>query len=101
MDIVQEIESGKYDDRLQELRTAILRRSTASMVEQASKRPTFRVGDKVRFRATTRPKYMAGIQGTILKVNQKSVKLMINDVNAGRFQGTGTRAPFSLLEHVE
>ena len=54
------------------------------------------IGDEVKFSARTKPTYLIGVKGTIVKVNTKRVKVRL-DQPVGRF-GSLIMAPKSLLE---
>ena len=61
------------------------------------------IGDTVRFNKSTRPKYLQGLEATVVKVNQKSVVVKIKDADGrARRYGYGEfRTPISLVDKVE
>jgi hypothetical protein len=48
-----------------------------------------------------RPKYLAGVCGTIEKVNQKKVLVKVDSGFGGSYMGKSLNTPLSLIELVE
>ena len=72
----------------------------SAMIKDESAERDFRVGDKVAVGERCKPRYMAGITGTVSKVNGKTVQLDMDegqDERALRF--VAGRFPKSLLIH--
>ena len=64
--------------------------------------PDFIIGSKVRLNNKCRPRYMVGATGVVIKVNEKSVGIKLDDgcdPRAKRFEGG--RCPKSLVELIE
>ncbi len=88
--ICESIVRGKYDQsQMDGIAQAITFRRQQLI-------PHFHVGDEVKFSARTKPSYLIGEKGTIIKVNTKRVKIRL-ERPIGRF-GSLIMAPKSLLE---
>ena len=87
--------AGDHDDDLDALVDAI--RARKQIVARANLR-TLAPGETVRFAATTRPKYLAGGEATIVRIAQATATVTLNQ-SIGRFDaGTEIRVPAELLE---
>ncbi len=56
-----------------------------------------KVGQQVTLNDKVRPRYMAGLSGTVEKINSKSL-LMCFGQDAGRFAGKSVRVPHTLIK---
>lgn len=74
----------------------------AAAVQAPVSPPAFASGDRVRFVAG-RPRYLIGVQGTVSKINDKTVGVDIDDNPRARgFSGAkGVRVPVSSLAAVD
>jgi hypothetical protein len=85
---------GDWDDRLDYIISAAKERKD----RLAPKVWDFEIGEKVRLNETVRPKYLAGSEAVIQKINR--TKVVIDLVKPqGRFY-TGISAPTSMLTKV-
>lgn len=90
--LINEIAKGTYDADLDTLTEYIRFRQK----HLAPKAYEFRVGQRVWFNDKVRPTYLIGVPATITKINQKKVKVRLDD-RTGRF-GTGDiSCPTNLL----
>lgn len=81
--LINDISKGTYDTDLETIAEYIRFRQKFL----TPKAYDFRVGQRVWFNDKVRPAYMAGVAATITKINQKKVKVRLDD-RTGRF-GTG------------
>lgn len=96
-DVALAILDGKMDDSLDALTGAIReRRKQADNLKGLF----LKAGDRVRFNNTVRPKYMAGVMATVVRVNKTRAVVKLDDPT-GRFGTGNTTAPFSLIDKVE
>ncbi len=95
-DIIKEIISGGFDKEIESIFLALKeRKRSLSQIMALS----LNIGDRVKFNKETRPKYLQGLEVTI--VDKKRTKLVIElDNPVGRFQGGRITTPASLLEKV-
>jgi hypothetical protein len=91
-DICKYIVEGKYpQNELNAIAQAINHRREVL-------RPVFNVGDEVQFLSDTKPNYLVGEKATVIKVNNKRVKVkMLKPI--GRF--AVVTVPKSLLEIIK
>jgi hypothetical protein len=91
--------TGELDGDLPRLATAIHeRRKLISRREAAQVMLQLQPGDRVRFRNSVRPAYLAGVEAVILALKTKKVSVKL-DHPTGRFKGIIT-TPASLIEKV-
>ena len=99
-EIVKEIVAGRFDDDLDVISKAVKdRRAALNSVKMYS----FRAGDVVKFNSLTRPKYLAGTEATVVKVNQKRIVVKINEdfkYKARKYGYGEFTTPVSLVEKV-
>lgn len=93
-DFVVPLFSGDFDEYLDGMIDSIRYRQK----DIAPKARDFKVGDRVRYNEHVRPKYMAGVEGVIQKINRTKVTVQL-DSSQGRFYGP-VNTPPSLLEKV-
>jgi hypothetical protein len=86
--------NGECDEFLDEMIKAIKLRREA-MAPQIWE---FEVGQPIRLSSTTRPKYLAGAQGIVKKVNRTKVVIDL-DKPHGKFY-TNISTPLSMIEKV-
>lgn len=98
-DFVRAIQSGEFDSQLNTLgEITHARRQYLRTVETHEKRLDLKVGDRVRFIAKCRPRYLAFTEGKITGFRGDRA-LVVLDRPAGRFAGE-VRAPLSIIEKV-
>ncbi len=97
--VVEAILSGSLDASLDNLSAAI--KDRRKQLDQR-KLYTLSVGDKVRFTAQTRPEYMVGLTGTIIRRRETKFEVQLDPGQyAGRFQNSDKIVvPPQLLEAV-
>lgn len=93
---------GEYDEDIAALKQALAARAEVlRATNSAVLRATLTVGSKVRFVDSIRPKYLAGLEATVAKVNGKSVSVNIDNASSARRYGAGpVRCPLSLVEAI-
>jgi hypothetical protein len=93
--------NGHLDDDLDAIQKAILSRKK-DLGRKLHTVDEFKVGMHVKVRDSVRPAYLAGLTGTIVKVNRTRVKLEFHSgQDTGRFDGKTTACPISLLEIID
>lgn len=96
-EIIHSILDGDNDGEFDEIIQAIkVRRKSMD----AGKVLGLRVGDRVRFNSRTRPQYLVGVEGEVVKKNQTSVTVKPDEA-LGRFSGDPIRCPVGLVDKVE
>lgn len=93
--ILDTILGGSFDNELDTITSAIKQRKTILANRLIS---SLDEGDRVKFNNTTRPRYLVGVEGTVKKINGKSVSIDL-DMAHGRFF-KNIRVPSSLVELV-
>jgi len=99
--IAGQILHGEFDDSLDAIYEAVSeRRKATRSVRIAQAFSGFNVGDTVRFNNKTRPKYLAGVEGTITRKRQSKVEVTIN-TDVGKFRtGSPIVVPVELIDAV-
>lgn len=94
--VIAGIANGQFDDHIPLITNAIKARAELQTALLGLK-----PGDRVRIKpdSNLRPTYLLGIEGRVLKVNNKTATLVL-DAITGRY-GQGVRCPMSALEKVE
>lgn len=91
------IMSGEFDDDwdvIVETRKQRIRRQTRTKMKGLE------FGDKVKFNSLVRPRYLAGVEATVVKKNETSVMLVLNETK-GRFVANSPfRCPATLVEKI-
>lgn len=96
-EIIHSILDGDNDDDFDEIVQAIkVRRKNMD----ARKVAELHVHDRVRFNSHTRPKYLIGVEGEVVKKNETSVTVKPDEA-LGRFSGDPIRCPVGLVDKVE
>jgi hypothetical protein len=96
-EIIHSILDGDNDGEFDEIIQAIkVRRKSMD----AGKVLGLRVGDRVRFNSRTRPQYLVGVEGEVVKKNQTSVTVKPDEA-LGRFSGDPIRCPVGLVDKIE
>lgn len=94
-DVRLAILTGDFDPHL-DLLIADLQDRKRRLAPKAS---DFTVGDKVRYVAAVRPKYLAGVEGVVATINRTKIVVRL-DKPVGRFSGLIT-TPTALVEKVK
>lgn len=102
-DLIETIVTGAADDQLSILDKAIKeRKALLSQQKSAILKVTLGEGSRVRFTDNIRPKYLAGVGATIVKVNPKKVLLKVDErptpFTKGDWFGRKLNCPLSLIE---
>lgn len=87
--------SGDVDEELDVLTEAIKERKQQIV---ANFRLTLSVGDRVRFNDLTRPKYLQGVEATLIEKLQKNIVVLL-DEPVGKF-GKRIRTSVGLVEVI-
>lgn len=98
---VEAIIDGDCDSFLDAISGAIKRRRE---IKNETKMLFINPGDIVRFNSQTRPKYLAGTEATVTKVNQKRIVVKINEdfkFKARKYGYGEFTTPISLVDKVE
>jgi len=93
-DVAAGIIKGDFDEYLDNLSAAIRQRKN----DKAPKAQDFAVGDRVKYISSVRPKYLAGLYGTITDIRRTKVSVK-PDEQRGRFYGIIV-TPTNLIEKV-
>lgn len=98
-DICSAIASGAVDADLDRILDRIVRRRD---VVARLRTATIDVGDTVRFTERIRPKYLAGLTATVVKINQSTITVACPDTyEYERFRGaSGVRCNLTLIERA-
>lgn len=94
-EIIIAIHSGMHDNSLDLIAEAIKFRLQMLAERQIA---TLNKGDTVRFNSTVRPKYLVGVEATVINVNKTTVTVDIPSRTTGDRFGGIVRVPASLLE---
>lgn len=94
--MIEDIKSGKMDDKLDMIIAAVKARKDALKPQIWE----FAIGDIVRMTKDANPKYLIGQEAKVVKVNRSKIVISFLDKSvAGRFQGNVT-CPLSIVEKV-
>jgi uncharacterized protein YkvS len=96
-EVVSAILAGSLDGEEDRIVRALKQRRR---IADENKVDALKVGDTVRFNSHARPKYLHGLTGTVIKLNQASAVVRING-DAGRFTGVDPRCPIAIIDKVE
>ena len=95
-ELIFAIQIGEFDEDLDRISAAANARGKAL----APTARDFKVGDKVRFKNTTRPQYMRGMLATVSGIRQTKITVTIDHSN-GRFRaGSPIICPTSIIEKI-
>tara|TARA_B100000405_G_scaffold54372_1_gene36533 strand:+ start:1307 stop:1648 length:342 start_codon:yes stop_codon:yes gene_type:complete len=67
-DVVADIEEGKYDDKLQQMKAefdTVFRRRQIVLANEIT------IGDRIKITGNMKPKYLTGVTGTVLSKDRK------------------------------
>ena len=88
-DVVADIKSGKYDDKLDQLKAQfieVIRRRQVALVADV------KVGDRIEIGGNISPKYLKGVTATVTEVDKKHIFVHL-DLNHRNLQGKKYSAP--------
>lgn len=105
--VIQQIAQGLFDDNEDALYDAIKRRRKIVDLTKVSE---FQVGDTVVFNSQARPKYLKGVEGSVVEVNSTTVLVQMPDSipgdTGGRFRdwpngkGARVRTPVGIVDRA-
>ncbi len=94
-EVIAAIGRGEFDAQLSAFSSEIRRRQELLTLQKGH---SFRAGQKVVFNGKTRPRYLVGLQATILDVNQVTAWCALDEGPVGKFRGQKIHVPFSLID---
>jgi nitrogen fixation/metabolism regulation signal transduction histidine kinase len=101
MDLITDIIMGKYDEEIEQLSGAVKERKSILRGQQATAlKFKLQKDSRVRFLDSVRPKYLAGVEATVVKVNPKKVLVKVDPGFGGSYFGKSINTPLSLIELV-
>lgn len=96
-ELFEAIADGSLDAHRDAIYERFRRRDSMQRMEKVA---AFAPGDTVVFNDKVRPAYLKGVKATVVKVNQTSVSVRIdNPLQAGRYGGI-TKCPVNLVDKV-
>jgi hypothetical protein len=102
---MQEVVSGQYDNHLDKLSNVVkTRKGLLRAQEEAALKVSLNDEDRVRFKNSTKPKYLRGHEGTVVgDVKTKKVFVKIDPAPMfvkGTYFGKTLNCPLSILEKI-
>ncbi len=100
-ELLEAIADGSMDQHEQTIRDALRRRET---MRGMTKIATIQVGDKVVFNDKVHPAYLTGFPCTVVKVNQTTVSVRIDEshrARAGKWGLGTTKCPINMVNKVQ
>ncbi len=98
--LLEAIAGGKLDDHLTALADAIhARKNLLHTVRSAAALSTLCVGDRVRVNPAVSPRYLIGLQGTVVDVDDRAATISLQHP-VGRFKSGQVRCPPLALEKL-
>jgi len=94
---IEYIENGAFDGQERLLYDAIQRRLDFNNSRLLL---NIKPGDLVRFNEKTRPNYYIGLKAEVLKVNRKTVKVMMIDSRGRILEGMEVNTPVSTISKI-
>jgi hypothetical protein len=96
--LLDAIAAGELDDHLGALASAVdARRRLLHTIDSSHKLATLCVGDRVRIGQQVSPRYLAGLDGTIVELDGHAATVRL-DFPVGRFESGRVRCPPLVLE---
>ena len=96
--LLDAIAEGEFDDQLGAIAgTVEARRRLLEMIASSHMLATFCVGDRVRINQRVSPRYLAGLDGTVVEIDDGAATVLL-DFPVGRFEGGRVRCPPLALE---
>lgn len=98
--LLDAIADGKLDDHLTALAEAVeARRRLLHTVRSATALAVLRAGDEVRINHTVSPRYLAGLHGTVIEVDDHAATVRLPGP-VGRFSSGRVRCPPLTLDKL-
>jgi hypothetical protein len=96
--LLDAIAEGELDDHLGAVAAAVdARRRLLQTIDSSHMLATLCVGDRVRIGQRVSPRYLAGLDGTIIELDDRTATVRL-DVPVGRFESGRVRCPPLVLE---
>jgi hypothetical protein len=98
--LLSAIAGGELDDHLGALAAAIdARRHLLHTVDSSNRLATLRVGDRVRVNDRVSPRYLAGLDATVIEIDDHAAMIRL-EFPVGRFKSGRVRCPPLALEKL-
>jgi len=98
--LLDAIAEGELDDHLGAIAAAVdARRRLLHTIDSSHMLATLCVGDRVRIGQRVSPRYLAGLDGTILEIDDRAATIRL-DCPVGRFESGCVRCPPLVLEKL-
>src|SRR4051794_6480938 len=98
--LLSAIAGGELDDHLGALAAAIdARRHLLHTVDSSNRLATLRVGDRVRINDRVSPRYLAGLDATVIEIDDHAAMIRL-EFPVGRFKSGRVRCPPLTLEKL-
>ena len=96
--LLDAIAEGELDDHLGAIAAAVdARRRLLHTIDSSHMLATLCVGDRVRISQRVSPRYLAGIDGTVVEIDDRTATVRL-DFPVGRFENGRVRCPPLALE---
>ena len=96
--LLDAIAEGELDDHLGAIAAAVdARRRLLHTIDSSHMLATFCIGDRVRIGQRVSPRYLAGLDGTIVEIDDRAATVRLNSP-VGRFESGRVRCPPLVLE---
>jgi hypothetical protein len=96
--LLDAIAEGAFDDRLGAIaETVDARRRLLETIDSSHMFATLRVGDRVRIAQRVSPRYLAGLERTLVELDDRAATVLL-DFAVGRFESGRVRYPPVALE---
>ena len=96
--LLDAIAEGELDDHLGAIAAAVdARRQLLHTIDSSHRLATLCVGDRVRIGQRVSPRYLAGLDGTIVELDDRAATVRL-DFPVGRFESGRVRCPPLVLE---
>jgi hypothetical protein len=96
--LLDAIAEGELDDHLGAIAAAVdARRRLLHTIDASHRLAMLCVGDRVRIGQRVSPRYLAGVDGTIVELDDRAATVRL-DFSVGRFEGGRVRCPPQVLE---
>jgi len=96
--LLDAIAKGELDNRLGAIAAAVdARRRLLETIDSSHMLATLCVGDRVRIGQRVSPRYLAGLDGTIVELDDRAATVRL-DIPVGRFESGRVRCPPLVIE---
>ena len=96
--LLDAIAEGQLDDHLESIAAAVeARRHLLDMIDSSHMFATLCLGDRVRIGPRVSPRYLAGLDGTVVELDDRAATVHL-DFPVGRFESGRVRCPPLALE---